>query len=229
MGDVPNASLLLAAVSGQGWATVDDVPREAFGHLANEFGRLVGVSRVSYRVADRLVVTTAEKARPGTLSASYGDAGFPFHSDFAHRPVPPRYVLLRSPYRSSRPTLVLRAAHAISRIGDSGLRRGVWRVTKTAQPFACSVLFIAGDEEGFRFDQDCMVPLTRTAFDCDRELRRLLNGGAMADHGASVSWVPGRVVILDNWRVLHARGSRPDDETDGDRMLERIVLGWRGQ
>jgi alpha-ketoglutarate-dependent taurine dioxygenase len=37
-----------------------------------------------------------------------------------------------------------------------------------------------------------------------------------------VDWAKGRVVIIDNWRVLHGRGSAKSP--DQDRILLRILI-----
>ena len=37
-----------------------------------------------------------------------------------------------------------------------------------------------------------------------------------------IVWTKGRVVIIDNWRVLHARGSAKS--LDEDRILLRILI-----
>jgi alpha-ketoglutarate-dependent taurine dioxygenase len=36
-----------------------------------------------------------------------------------------------------------------------------------------------------------------------------------------IHWTKGRVVILDNWRVLHGRGG--SSMNDGDRVLHRVT------
>jgi alpha-ketoglutarate-dependent taurine dioxygenase len=35
-------------------------------------------------------------------------------------------------------------------------------------------------------------------------------------------WTPGVALLVDNWRVLHGRGTSP--LPDYDRVLERIVI-----
>ncbi len=219
--------LLAADLIAHGWVTKEGLSSEEFVRLAADIEGLVGARRSSLQV-DRLTVRLTEEARPGSLSATYGDGAFPFHSDFAHRSIPPRYVLLRSSGTHYRPTLFCDTSPLISRVGASILERSVWSVTKTARPFACSVLFRVGSAGGFRFDQDCMNPATKIAEHCDAKLRDLLQA-ERNDCAGEVNWAPGRVVVFDNWRMLHARGPRPQTEVNGERVLERIALDWTGR
>jgi len=39
----------------------------------------------------------------------------------------------------------------------------------------------------------------------------------------AIDWQPDQILILDNWRVLHARGSADSDDAD-TRVLERVLV-----
>ena len=41
-------------------------------------------------------------------------------------------------------------------------------------------------------------------------------------HPFSVKWTIGKVVVVDNWKVMHGRGPQPFRE--GDRLLQRIYV-----
>jgi alpha-ketoglutarate-dependent taurine dioxygenase len=41
-------------------------------------------------------------------------------------------------------------------------------------------------------------------------------------HVEEIHWTQGKAVVIDNWRVLHGRGSA--QRTDRDRILLRILI-----
>lgn len=70
-----------------------------------------------------------------------------------------------------------------------------------------------------RFDPGCMVPL-------DTDGERALNVFSKAhwpSYIEEIGWSEGRAVIIDNWRILHGRGSART--LDRDRILLRILIG----
>jgi hypothetical protein len=80
----------------------------------NRIGELIrSLRRLQFAVSKTLLrISHASDARPNTLSAKHAAAAFPFHTDFAFRALPPRFILLlnASGLDFKRPTLIARIA-----------------------------------------------------------------------------------------------------------------------
>src|SRR5215472_17980714 len=90
----------------RGWTVIDlDVEHDLLD-LARAFGTPVPTRRGASSLA-RLRIWDRDAARPNSLSARYGTAAFPFHTDAAFLRVPPEIGLmrLRPGGASRRPTL----------------------------------------------------------------------------------------------------------------------------
>lgn len=89
-----------------GWCTLEtNSPLE---ELAREFGEPVPV-RPGAPIISRLMVQEPEQGHPNSLTSRHGTGPFPFHTDGAHFPRVPRYILLRLAQGaiSDRPTRVI--------------------------------------------------------------------------------------------------------------------------
>lgn len=160
-------------------------------------------------------------ANINTLSSRYGLGPFPFHTDVAHWRSPARLVLLMCVNRGSsrRPTYI-----TDSRAWDlpgsvwTLLRSAVWR-TGHLRPFLCVVAERRNDRLEIRYDPGCMSPRSASA----ERANRLITDYMLQLSPVRIDWTPGDVLILDNHRVLHARGaaSRPDQ----DRKIARVLVG----
>lgn len=160
-------------------------------------------------------------AKENTLSSRYGTDAFPFHTDTAHWDRPARYLALYcvDPGEGKRPTL----------IQDSRL----WRLDEVERDLACRALWKTGHlrprlcmlaectegELAIRYDMDCMRPMTREA----RELEALIEDRISRSGQTQIDWQPDSLLIIDNRRMVHARGKsyRPDTS----RVLKRMLVG----
>jgi hypothetical protein len=148
---------------------------------------------------------------------------FPFHTDFAHWRRPPRYLFLRAIVGYTEvPTLIAESAEIIASVGARILRRAF---VKSRRPVNGSTPLLrlyeaaCDDQHLIRWDQTFIRPAS--------EAGRL--GVARfkdALEGVTPVTVPlaqrGDTLIVDNWRMLHARAAVP--ETCKDRLLERAYL-----
>jgi L-asparagine oxygenase len=147
---------------------------------------------------------------------------FPFHTDAAHHRAPPRFVLLRIADGSETTTpteLVDFNSLSISRADVETLRREPWLVRGgVGLKFFSAILFGDGVNLVLRFDPGCMRPASGTN-PCGHDIL----SDALAVAGTRrVDWRPGRMVVFDNWRFLHARPAvQPNDN---GRILERILV-----
>jgi len=159
-----------------------------------------------------------EEAAKNTLSARYGDGVFPFHTDAAYWVEPPRYVLLYcvNPGSGKRPTVVSYVPHwRLTSGAQCSLTGEVWEVHRAREPFLSTVLC---QKRGLlRFDEECMRPASGA-----QKAARVVQRAIKASPVGEIAWRQGDLVLLDNWRSLHARGkaTRPDR----DRRLQRVLV-----
>jgi L-asparagine oxygenase len=162
-----------------------------------------------------------EDANKNTLSSRYGTDEFPFHTDCAHWHKPARYLVLYCvcPGSGNRPTL-LKDSHAWELSDSEGdlACRALWR-TGHVRPQICTVANRADGRLAVRYDRDCMRPMTAEA----RELSSRLELWLERSPTRQVEWEPECLLVVDNHRLMHARGK--SNKADGDRWLKRILLG----
>jgi L-asparagine oxygenase len=158
---------------------------------------------------------------PTSLSSRHGLGEFPFHTDTAHWDVPARYLVLHceNPGRGLRPTLLQDSRNwALNREHKSSVLRDVWKCGYV-EPRLCTVGQKIGDRLAVRFDEACMRPLTARAIDLRNRLRSYIEECPKT----RIEWAPGDILILDNHRMLHARGTACTP--DFDRVIRRALLG----
>lgn len=177
-------------------------------------------TRRSGALLDRLVPTDRSEAAERSLSAIYGRAAFPFHTDAAHHPAPPRFVLLRCASGGASPTLIidsrtLRLSSAEGRL----LRREQWLVSGgKGRTFYSSILATRDGRDIIRWDPGCMGAPAGTNLVGARRLIEALERA----QAVRVSWREDDIVVVDNWRMLHARP--PAGVEDRERVIERIMV-----
>ncbi len=165
--------------------------------------------------------TDKEIARTNTLSSRYGTGAFPFHTDAAYWRVPADFLLLHcvQPGSGSRPTLLIDFfGWRLKRDELLHLTRGLW-IAGDKRAFLCTAVTRAEEGARVRYDADCMRPTTATG----QAASQLMLKGIRKSKPASVTWRRGMLLILDNRRILHARGK--PTAPDGDRQLGRVLVG----
>jgi alpha-ketoglutarate-dependent taurine dioxygenase len=160
-------------------------------------------------------------AKENTLSSRYGTDGFPFHTDTAHWDRPARYLALYcvDPGEGKRATLLQDSrVWYLDEFEKELACRALWK-TGHLQPRLCMLAEAAGAEIAVRYDMDCMRPMTREA----RELKVLVEARISCSAQLRIEWRPECLLIIDNRRMVHARGksSRPDKR----RVLKRMLIG----
>jgi L-asparagine oxygenase len=70
-----------------------------------------------------------------------------------------------------------------------------------------------------RYDRDCMRPMTAEA----RELEALIEFRLGRTPRTQIDWEPECLLIVDNHRMVHARGK--GIRLDTNRVLKRILIG----
>ncbi|SRR5260370_849737 len=101
-----------------------------------------------------------ELANTNTLSSRYGMGAFPFHTEAAYLPTPPRFLLLYcvDPGDGGRPTVLLDGRKLLSRM-PSHHRQGTWLVRAGRRPFLTHALCVNPPGEiRIRYDKECVFP-----------------------------------------------------------------------
>lgn len=187
--------------------------------LANEIGVPVP-PRPHAGLVDVLHPRTSSQASHSSLSSVFGRQAFPFHTDGAFLPIPPRWILLRAIELSENapPTLILPLETLALSDGDvEVLERPLWTVTGR-RPFLAAILE-RHPQTGplLRFDPCCMKARTNGA----AKTQKLIEDRADAELPSAVDWHRGRTILIDNWRALHAR---PDCSGVSLRTIERVII-----
>jgi L-asparagine oxygenase len=189
-------------------------------HMAAQMG---GVTRDPRHPNDlrRISPQPLEAANPNTLSSRYGLGAFPYHTEVAHWRTPASLVFLfcEQPGRGSRRTLLIDSqAWTFSEREYHVLTQGVWKVA-FLNPFLATVADSKGNGIQLRFDLGCMRPYGRRALAAQEVIMSRLE----SSQDIEVEWHAGELLVLDNFRMLHARGPAKADDTD--RVLCRILVG----
>jgi alpha-ketoglutarate-dependent taurine dioxygenase len=159
---------------------------------------------------------------PNTYSGIFGLGRFPLHSDLAHWPVPPRYLLLRCVKGyADVPTLLLDGLDLASEIGTGSMARALVRPRRLCSGEMRLLRLLEDGRDGriVRWDEVFLKPASRVGSETFKQMRSLLE----SCEPTPVEMVDnGDVLIVDNWRMLHSRPAVPDGRTD--RVLERVYL-----
>jgi hypothetical protein len=161
-------------------------------------------------------------ATPNTYSGIYGLENFPFHTDLAHWRLPPRYLLLRciTGY-SDVPTLLIDGRIIENAITTDILTRAIFR-PRRPRGGALALLRLCepiGYDYCLRWDEVFLKPASRVGIIADQHIREQI---ARCEPLPIALTRPGDTLLIDNWRILHARS--PISAGREDRRIERIYL-----
>jgi alpha-ketoglutarate-dependent taurine dioxygenase len=160
-------------------------------------------------------------AKANTLSSRYGTDAFPFHTDTAHWDQPARYLALFcvDPGEGERATILQDSRAWQLRDNETELAcRALWK-TGHVRPRLCTLAERSVDGIAVRYDKDCMRPMTREA----RDLEALIEQRINRSEKTHVFWEPECLLVMDNRRMVHARGT--SKRPDASRVLKRILIG----
>jgi hypothetical protein len=170
-----------------------------------------------------LLIHSGDSAPPQSMSAKTGADEQPMHTDAAYDPCPPRFIVLwcMDPGEAPCPTNVLILdADRLKQERPGTLTRTNWVAHGGGRPpFYCPVMDVRRGGVRIRFDPLCMRPI-RACADAVDEVREVLD---YYSHRVSFDWERGSMLIIDNWRCLHARG-RGGHEAPS-RRLRRWNIG----
>ena len=187
-----------------------------------EMARMLGTpvpTRNGGAVFDELSPVMASSAKPRSLSRIFSDGEFPLHNDTAHWLTPCRYIILAClcPGDANRPTLILDTARLSLNSSQRGLLHSApLRITNGRNSFFSTIL--SKSRQFVRYDPGCMAATTLDGV----ESLAVLSRHKWQNDVENFHWKPGKVLIIDNWRILHGRGQAC--APDQNRKLLRITI-----
>lgn len=206
-------------LSSAGYLVIDGVALTDLLPLVQVFGLLQPDPRDGVLVKD-IHPQSRDAANTNTLSSRYGLGAFPFHTEAAYLRRPPKFVVLycMNPGRGARATLVLDSVALFSSL-PRYRGEATWLVRAGRRPFLCEALWGCPPAGfGIRYDRECLLPRGPAA---QRE-DALIEGYIASSRPIEIQWMPQRLLLLDNHRMLHGRGD--SDVDDRGRWLKRILV-----
>ena len=165
----------------------------------------------------------ADEAPRRSMSSFVGMGQQPMHTDRAHTPIPPRYVLLLclDPGEHPCPTQLWKPdMEQLAGEQSSMMQRAHWVFYGGQTPaFYGCILECSQTLHRLRFDPYCM----RAASFCRYRVEHAQDLLSASSRKATVQWETGGLLIVDNWRCLHARSSGADKAPS--RRLRRWYIG----
>lgn len=217
--DAHDFSRLRTEVLTQGYAVMK---RYAPGARTHEVAVSIGTPIEPWpgAIVQRLVPRRA--STPNTYSGIFGMGLFPFHTDLAHWPIPPRFLLLRCLKGYPEiPTLLFDGMIATATIGADTLSRAV---VTSRRPVAgeMRLLRILDRREGkiaIRWDEVFLKPASRIGKQVFDDMCALI----ASQKPKPVALIDdGDTAVIDNWRMLHARPAVLSRHRG--RHIERVYL-----
>ncbi len=191
--------------------------------IAPMFGKVLSVWDDDDPVQE-LVPIGQHDAAPNTYSGIFGRDQFPFHTDLAHWRDPPRYLMLRCVKGyADIPTPVIDGHDLVQAIGTDLLNRAL---VKPRRPRGGSFSMLTLREpEGnraalLRWDEVYLKPASKIGEQAFARIKVEIDSRNAIENTLTE---PGDTLIIDNWRMLHARAPVPAGRED--RLIERTYLG----
>jgi len=183
--------------------------------LACSLGQPVS-SRLNGPLIDTLIPLNKQDAHPQSLSANFGANEFPFHTDGAYFPMPPKFIILRYIKGPENPTPT--TVCNLTDINDDDkrlLQHSIWKV-RSIKSFYSTIF--AQDSSFFRFDNCVMQPLNKANDNLT------IFSDIIADLPTeTINWRFNKTVIIENWKYLHNRPMVRAEEVNF-RTLQRIMV-----
>lgn len=167
-------------------------------------------------------LTPKATSTPNTYSGLFGLDSFPFHTDLAHWPIPPRYLLLRCIRGyADVPTMILDGRTIVSKIGAELMGRALVRARRplSGEVRMLRLLQSNGADEIIRWDTEYLKPASHVGKLVFSTIQSIVKEATAMP---AVMVDDGDVVVIDNWRMLHARPAIEPNRRD--RKLQRVYL-----
>jgi hypothetical protein len=212
----------LASLAQGGWVrhVAESADPDAILDELRRLGDLLGTRAGGRGGAPEEVVRpqTSDDAHPRSLSAQYGLNALPFHVELSHRPRPCRYLLLGciDPGTPSAVTLLLDWLTLGFSSEELHLLASAPIFVRTGRRSFYSTV-LPPDRAFLRYDPGCLEAVDERGRSALRLVERRLALGSPDTH----EWRRGDILIIDNWRVPHARG--PSEHGSGRRLARGLI------
>ena len=163
------------------------------------------------------------KSTPNTYSGNYGLGDFPYHTDFAHWHLPPRYFVLRCVIGDPTvKTTIIDSLPMLNSDVENVLSRAIVRSRRPTNGkfrFLRLIQYTDDGERIIRWDEKFIQP----ASDAGVEGFNYLKNKLMVEKHEEVCLAnKGDTLIIDNWRSIHGRSSV--NNPDSRRLIDRVYL-----
>lgn len=168
-------------------------------------------------------LTPRSEAAPNTYSGNFGHGDFPFHTDLAHWRRPPRYLLLRCVVGyPDVPTLLIDGNALVDAVTKDVLARAIFKPRRPRDGAYALLRLLepsADDRHLLRWDELFLQSASKIGDKANIQVRDWL---AACEPLSIALSQPDDTLVIDNWRMLHARSSiLPGRE---DRAIQRVYL-----
>jgi alpha-ketoglutarate-dependent taurine dioxygenase len=213
---------LSTRVRSNGFAFVHDfrsnnLEQDSFDAIG-QLDHLPGLSLIQ-----ALKPTHLSDSTPNTYSGNFGYGAFPFHSDMAHWPTPPRFLALRCIKGTTDvKTRLLDSSVLAEDLGTSRLKR---TLVKPRRPLEMSYPLMRLMEQKrygehlFRWDSIFMHAASPQSVIVCNEVEEWLATHKPIEVALTQA---GDTLVIDNWRMLHARSPVP--KGGAHRIIHRAYL-----
>ncbi len=194
----------LKQLHARGWCEASSIGSRDLGAQLLEIGRTLGTPvalRSTIGIVQELIPSKTARFT-NSLSATYKDGELPMHTDTAHWLTPCRYLVMGCSKEGGkrRDTLLLdMSAITMSEVERLLLMSEPFRVVNGRRSFYGTVL--APDRSFIRYDPGCMFPTSNRGKAAMSIFSTLRDNGPIE----SIGWREGKILVIDNWRVLHGR------------------------
>jgi hypothetical protein len=206
---------ILSALLTRGYAEIFGVWSAEEAMRATDM--LGDVVPLNGQAVQRLTPKNSDESVLKSFSKRHGRGFFPLHTDTAFWVLPARFIVLFAADESTTSTRVLplqdtRDLISIARRSNPVFMRQTDRGMIYSHPWidmsGCCALY----------DPCYMRPVNRAAEDFEKATLEFFM------RSQQFAWERGRVLVIDNWRVLHGR----DECGDSGRVIYRFYRGVRG-
>lgn len=208
---------IISTLREQGYVVFDtDTSDESLLKIASLFGVVVPGERGV--LVQPLKAQEKGKGSIGSFTYMVGYDAFPWHTDTAYWEIPVRYLMLTSEKPSPCATLARSFESLAKNIDDFYYlaERSVYMLNIPGKRKLLSPVMKKHGEMGFRFDFHIYKPMNEEAKILSSLMLEQLN-----NESQRVVWSGNNVLVLDNWRLIHAR---EDASQDKNRSLKRIYI-----
>lgn len=204
-----------------GWSESKASCVNALGEEMIRIAQILGnpvVHRKSSGFVQKLTPIDTKMAYPNSLSSQHSYQGFPLHVDTAHWATPCRYVILGCFNKGAgdRNTILMDFFKMNFSDAEKGiLSNAPFKITNGRNSFYGTIL--SKKRKFIRYDLGCMEPST----DQGCAVKEIFSEKRTNAHSESISWDTGKILVIDNWRMLHGRANSAIN--DSNRVLYRVL------